>query len=66
MPSTIKSFKSPSAIRPPTLWLSALIPVVVSLLGDQAGGADGLLSMLGGGAEGGGALGALAGKLFGK
>ncbi|MEM9175324.1 MAG: hypothetical protein AAGC67_08810 [Myxococcota bacterium] len=50
--------------------LTALIPVVLSLLGDKAGGADGLASMLGGlagGGEGlGGALGGLAGKLFGK
>ena len=50
--------------------LVALIPVVLSLLGDQAGGAEGLLSMLGGGTGGGagamGALGGIAGKLFGK
>jgi len=50
--------------------LTALIPVVVSLLGDKAGGADGLMSMLGGLAggsgAGGGVLGGLAGKLFGK
>ncbi len=51
--------------------LTALIPVVVSLLGDKAGGADGLMSMLGGlaGGDKGGAasvLGGLAGKLFGK
>ncbi|MCR9094158.1 MAG: hypothetical protein NXI30_08070 [bacterium] len=50
--------------------LSSLIPVVLSLLGDKAGGADGLMSMLGGlgGGNGGGAgaLAGLAGKLFGK
>ena len=50
--------------------LAALIPVVMTLLGDKAGGTDGLASMLGGlagGSEGlGGALGGLAGKLFGK
>jgi hypothetical protein len=49
--------------------LASLIPVVMSLLGDKAGGADGLLSMLGGdGNSGDGldALGGLAGKLFGK
>ena len=50
--------------------LTRLIPVVLSLLGDKAGGAEGLLSMLGGTGEGsGGALGAItgiAGKLFGK
>ena len=50
--------------------LRALIPVALSLLGDKAGGAEGLLSMLGGGSQGGvsGALGAatgLAGRLFG-
>jgi len=49
--------------------LASLIPIVVSLLGKEAGGAEGLLSMLGG--QGGstgavGALGGLAGKLFGK
>ena len=50
--------------------LTALVPVVLSLLGDKAGGADGLTSMLGGlaGGNGGGAgaLAGLAGKLFGK
>lgn len=50
--------------------LTALIPAVLSLLGDKAGGTDGLMSMLGGlagGSEGGaGALAGLAGKLFGK
>ena len=49
--------------------LSSLIPVALSLLGDKAGGAEGLLSMLGGGGSAGGAVGALsgiAGKLFGK
>ena len=48
--------------------LEALIPVVVSLLG-QKGGVEGLLSQLGGGkgAAGlAGAVGGLAGKLFGK
>ena len=49
--------------------LASLIPVVMSLLGNKAGGAEGLMSMLGGGGEKSGALGALggiAGKLFGK
>ena len=51
--------------------LQSLLPVVLSLLGDKAGGAEGLLSMLGGVSSGGseGGLGALvgaAGKLFGK
>ena len=50
--------------------LTALIPVVLSLVGDKAGGADGLMSMLGGLAGGsgggGGALGGLVGKLFGN
>jgi len=52
--------------------LTSLIPVVVSLLGDKAGGVQGILSMLGGAdseasASGGlGALGGIAGKLFGK
>lgn len=50
--------------------LSSLIPVVVSLLGEKAGGADGLLSMLGRGSGGGsaalGAIGGIAGKLFGR
>jgi len=52
--------------------LQSLIPAVVSLLGDKAGGVQGLLSMLGGAdTEGGagsglGALGGIAGKLFGK
>jgi len=50
--------------------LASLIPVVVSLLGDKAGGAENILGMLGGGGgEAGAALGALggiAGKLFGK
>ena len=50
--------------------LQALIPVALSLLGDKAGGAEGLPSMLGGGSAGGaaGALSAvsgLAGRLFG-
>ncbi len=50
--------------------LASLIPTVLSLLGDKAGGAQGLLSMLGGGdSDGGsagglGALGSMAGKLF--
>lgn len=49
--------------------LTSLIPMVLSLLGDKSGGAEGLLSMLGGEGGGGGALGALgglAGKLLGK
>lgn len=51
--------------------LQALIPVVMSLLGDKAGGAEGLLSLLGGegesgGASGLGALGGIAGKLLGR
>jgi hypothetical protein len=49
--------------------LASLIPVVMSLLGDKAGGVDGLLSMLGGDGSSGsglGALGGIAGKLFGK
>jgi hypothetical protein len=55
--------------------LTSLIPVVLSLLGNEAGGAEGILSLLGG--AGGtsdtsdtsaalGALGGIAGKLFGK
>ena len=47
--------------------LASLIPVVISVLGDKMGGAEGLLSMLGGdNAETLGALGGIAGKLFGK
>ena len=50
--------------------LASLIPVVMSLLGKQSGGVEGLLSMLGGdsgGTSGGlGALGGIAGKLFGQ
>ncbi|MFK7898150.1 MAG: hypothetical protein AB8G23_20125 [Myxococcota bacterium] len=50
--------------------LASLIPAVMSLLGNQAGGAEDLLSMLGGGGEGAsgalGAIGNIAGKLFGK
>ena len=50
--------------------LASLLPAVMSLLGNNAGGAEGLLSMLGGaeGASGGvlGKLGGIAGKLFGK
>lgn len=50
--------------------LASLVPAVMSLLGNQSGGAEGLLSMLGGGGEGAsgalGALGGIAGKLFGK
>jgi hypothetical protein len=49
--------------------LASLIPVVVSLLGEKSGGLDGLLSMLGGDGGSGpdlGALGGIAGKLFGK
>ena len=49
--------------------LASLIPAVMSLLGNKAGGAEGLLSMLGGSGDAAGALGALggmAGKLFGK
>lgn len=50
--------------------LQSLLPAVMSLLGEKSGGAAGLLSMLGGGGDdtGGtlGALGGLAGKLFGK
>lgn len=49
--------------------LASLIPAVLGLLGNQAGGVDGLMSMLGGGDAKSGALGALggiAGKLFGK
>jgi len=50
--------------------LQALIPVALSLLGDKAGGAEGLLSMFGGESQGGagnalGAVTGLAGKLFG-
>jgi hypothetical protein len=45
--------------------LQALVPLVVSALQDKAGGADGILSLLGGGKSGAlGALGGLAGKLF--
>jgi hypothetical protein len=50
--------------------LASLIPVVLSLLGDKAGGVDDILAMLSGGSgEAGavlGALGGLTGKLFGK
>lgn len=53
--------------------LAGLIPVALSLLGDKAGGADGLLSMLGdltGDSSGGGGalgtLGKLAGSFLGK
>jgi len=53
--------------------LTSLIPVVLSLLGNKAGGAEGIMSLLGGAGigEGGtsdalGALGGIAGKLFGK
>lgn len=49
--------------------LTALIPVVLQLLGQESGGAEGLLSLLGGGQGGGGKLGSVlgaAGKLFGK
>ncbi len=49
--------------------LTSLIPAVISLLENKAGGAAGVMSMLGG--EGGqsgtvGALAGIAGKLFGK
>ncbi len=47
--------------------LASLVPVVLRLLEDEAGGAKGLLSMLGGGGQGGGlagALGGIAGKLL--
>ncbi|MGH0034528.1 MAG: hypothetical protein ACQGVK_05835 [Myxococcota bacterium] len=48
--------------------LESLIPIVLSLLGDKAGGAEGLASLLGGagGSDAMGAIGGLAGKLFGK
>jgi hypothetical protein len=48
--------------------LEALIPIVLSLLQDKAGGAGGLGDLLGGGKEGGGlgGLGKIAGKLFGN
>lgn len=51
--------------------LTSLIPVVVSLLSDKVGGgagAEGLMSMLSGGdgSDALGAIGGLAGKLFGK
>jgi len=45
--------------------LEALIPVVISLLHDKAGGADGIGALLGGDSGGLGAVGKLAGKLFG-
>jgi hypothetical protein len=44
--------------------IQALIPVVLSVLKDEGGGAAGILSALGG-SDAGGALGKLAGKLFG-
>ena len=48
--------------------LASLIPAAVALLGDKAGGAEGLMSLLGGGEKSGalGALRGIAGKLFGK
>ncbi len=48
--------------------LTSLVPVVLSLLGDKAGGAEGLLSMLGGDTKSGamGALGSITGKFFGR
>ena len=49
--------------------LAALLPVALQLLGDKAGGAEGLLSMLGGETSGAGKMGGLLGaasKLFGK
>ena len=49
--------------------LQALIPLVLSLLSDEAGGIEGLLGTLGGGeaSEGGlGALAGLTGKLLGR
>lgn len=51
--------------------LASLIPVAVSLLGERAGGLQGLVGLLGGDSAGsgdavGGALRGLAGKLFGK
>ena len=49
--------------------LASLIPVVMSLLGDKVGGAESLLSMIGGGGSSGDrldSLGGLTGKLFGK
>ena len=47
--------------------LASLIPAVMALLGDKAGGAEGLMSMLGGEKSGAlSALGGIAGKLFGK
>lgn len=49
--------------------LTSLIPTVLGLLGNEGGGAEGLMSMLGGGetsSSGLGALAGVAGKLFGK
>lgn len=48
--------------------LQSLVPVLLSLLQSKAGGADGILSMLGGSQKGGamGALGKLAGGFFNK
>ncbi len=45
--------------------LASLVPIVLSLLAQQGGGADGLLSMLGGSGGAAEKLGGLAGKLFG-
>lgn len=47
-----------------------MIPLVISLLGEKAGGAEGLLAMLGGDNAGGTgairAISGIAGKLFGR
>lgn len=45
--------------------LQALLPLLLSALQAKAGGAEGILSLLGGGSAG-GALGSLAGKLFNR
>jgi len=48
--------------------LQAMLPLLMSALRDKAGGAEGILSLLGGGSAGGalGAVRGLAGKLFGR
>lgn len=50
--------------------VAALVPVVLSLLTEKTGGAEGLAAMLGGGGDAGGGaaglLGGVVGKLFGR
>jgi hypothetical protein len=51
-----------------TTGLQALIPLLISVLQDKAGGAEAILSLVGGGSGQGalGAVGSLAGKLFNR